>query len=76
MAKNLHVVPNDGRWAVKTSGSKRASRVVATREEAIEVARRIARNQGADVVIHGRNGELPRKDSYGIDPFPPLESRS
>lgn len=73
MAKNQHVVPQSGKWAVKGDGSKRASRVVSTQAEAVEVARRIARNQGVDVVIHGRDGTIRGWDSYGADPFPPRE---
>lgn len=75
MAKNQHVVPHSGKWAVKSDGSKRASRVVNTQQEAIDVARRIARNQGVDVVIHGHDGRIRDKDSYGNDPFPPRDAR-
>ena len=75
MANNQHVVPQSGKWAVRAAGSKRASKVVSTQEEAIDVARRIARNQGADVVIHGRDGRSRDKDSYGNDPFPPRDTR-
>ena len=75
MAKNQHVVPQSGRWAVKGDGSKRASKVVSTQKEAIDVARKIARNQGADVVIHGRDGKIRDKDSYGNDPFPPRDTK-
>ena len=75
MAKNQHVVPHSGKWAVKGHGSQRASKVVSTQHEAIEVARRIARNQGVDVVIHGRDGKIRDKDSYGNDPFPPRDTR-
>jgi uncharacterized protein YdaT len=75
MAKNQHVVPQSGRWAVKADGGKRASRIVGTQKEAIDVARRIARNQGTDVVIHGRDGRIRDKDSYGNDPFPPRDSQ-
>ena len=39
--------------------------------KAVEVARSIAKNQGAEVVTHGRNGQIRAKDSYGNDPFPP-----
>ncbi len=73
MAKNQHVVPHNGKWAIKSDGSQRASKVVGTQKEAIEVARRIARNQGSDVVIHGRDGKIRDKDSYGSDPFPPRD---
>jgi len=71
VAKYQHVVPRDGKWVVKADGSQRASRVLATQAQAVEVARRIARNQGADVVIHELNGESCEMDSYGNDLFPP-----
>lgn len=75
MAKNQHVVPQDGKWAVKGDGNRRASKVTDTQQSAIEAARRIARNQGADVVIHGRDGRIRGKDSYGNDPFPPRDTK-
>lgn len=75
MAKNQHVVPQSGKWAVKGDGSKRASKVVSTQREAIDIARRVARNQGADVVIHGQDGKIRDKDSYGSDPFPPRDAQ-
>ena len=75
MTRNQHVVPHSGKWAVRSDGSKRASKVVRTQAEAIEVARRIARNQGSDVVIHGRDGKIKDRDSYGNDPFPPRDGK-
>jgi uncharacterized protein YdaT len=75
MAKNQHVVPHCGKWAIKGDGNQRASKIVTTQVEAIEVARRIARNQGSDVVIHGRDGKIRDKDSYGTDPFPPRDMK-
>jgi hypothetical protein len=73
MARNQHVVPRDGKWLVRAEGSQRATRITGTQKEALKIARQIARNQGVDVVIHGRNGRLPDKDSYGTDPFPPRD---
>jgi hypothetical protein len=65
MAKNQHVVPHRGKWAVKGEGNRRASKVTDTQRQALRVARQIARNQGSDVVIHGRDGRIRDKDSYG-----------
>ncbi len=73
MNRNQHVVPHGTKWAVKREGSQRVTRVVTSQREALEVARRIARNQGSDVVIHGRDGRIRDKDSYGNDPFPPRD---
>ena len=38
---------------------------------AIAAAREIARNQKSELVIHGRDGRIREKDSYGNDSFPP-----
>ena len=73
MAKNQHVVPHPKGWAVKGDGNQRATRVADTQQRALTIARRIARNQGGDVVIHGRDGKIRDKDSYGRDPFPPRD---
>ena len=52
-----HVVPNEGRWAVKREGADRASRVADDQNEAVEVAEQLARNQApARVVVHGADG--------------------
>ncbi|MBI3965902.1 MAG: DUF2188 domain-containing protein [Chloroflexi bacterium] len=76
MAKNQHVIPHGGKWAVKGEGNKRITRTADTQKEALEVARQIARNQGVDVVIHGRDGNIRDKDSYGNDPFPPRDLKN
>lgn len=72
MPKNQHVVPNpDGGWQVKGEGNSRATLNTDTQSEAIKIARGIARNQGSELVIHGRDGRIREKDSHGKDPFPP-----
>ena len=73
MAKNQHVVPRGGKWAVTGAGNRRATKVVGTQKQAIDVARQIARRQGSDVVIHSRDGKIRDTDSYGNDPFPPRD---
>lgn len=69
--RNQHVVPHDGSWAVKGAGSARATVVVDTQKEAIDRARNIARNQGAELLVHGRDGRIRERDSHGGDPSPP-----
>lgn len=69
--RNQHVVPQKGRWAVKGAGSSRATSLHETQAEAIAAARSIARNQETELLIHGRNGQIRDRDSYGGDPFPP-----
>lgn len=73
--KDQHVVPHDRGWAVKSPGSERATVVSPTQKEAIERAREIAKNNHSEVVIHGRDGKIRDKDSYGNDPNPPKDRR-
>lgn len=69
--RNQHVVPHSEGWAVKGAGSGRATRVVETQQEAIGIARSIAQNQGTEMLIHGENGRIRERNSYGHDPYPP-----
>ncbi|WP_166260588.1 DUF2188 domain-containing protein [Marinobacter salicampi] len=69
--KNQHVVQRENGWAVKGAGNSRDTSHHSTQAEAAEAARGIARNQNSEVFIHGRNGRIRERDSYGNDPFPP-----
>lgn len=72
MGKNQHVTHrSDGNWQVKGAGNSRATVVTATQREAIDIAIAIARNQHSEMVVHGRDGRIREKNSYGNDPYPP-----
>jgi uncharacterized protein YdaT len=71
MGKNVHVVKHDGGWAAKKEGAQRASVVAPTQSQAIDAGRKLARNSGSELVIHGRDGKIREKDSHGRDPYPP-----
>ena len=72
MSKNIHVTNHSqGGYQVKSSGSSKAYRRTETQREAIEIGRELARNQHSELVIHGRDGKIRQKNSYGNDPFPP-----
>ena len=72
MGKNQHVTPHPaGGWQVKGAGNSKATIRTSTQAKAIDIAKGIAKNQHAGVLIHGRNGQIRAKDSYGNDPFPP-----
>ena len=68
---NQHVVPRGDGWAVQGAGNSRATRLTNTQQQAIRVARGIAQNQQSELIIHGQNGRINRRDSYGNDPHPP-----
>ena len=69
--RNQHVVPHPDGWAVRGAGAQRATSVHDTQHTAIGRAREIARNQGTELLIHGRHGRIRERDSHGKDPFPP-----
>ncbi|SEH72366.1 conserved hypothetical protein [Bathymodiolus azoricus thioautotrophic gill symbiont] len=73
MAKSTHVVPNKdkGGWDIKQSGGQRSSGHFDTKQNAVDRARDISRNQDSELVIHNKDGKISQKDSHGNDPFPP-----
>jgi hypothetical protein len=70
--KNQHVVPSGSGWAIKSAGCKRATKAFSTQKDAIAAARVIARRQGSELLIHGRDGKIREKNTYGKDPYPPV----
>jgi len=67
-----HVVrTSEGGWAIKRSGATKASGIYKTKNEAVSKARAISRNQRSDLYIHGRDGTIRSKDSYGKDVHQP-----
>ena len=71
MSKNQHVVPHSQGWAVKSAGASRAASVHERQSDAINAARDAARAQKSELLIHGRDGQIRARDSYGNDDFPP-----
>lgn len=69
--KGQHVVPTRDGWSVRKAGSARSTKTFKTQGDAINAGREIARNQGTELYIHGRDGKIRARDSYGRDPHPP-----
>jgi len=60
-----------GDWKVLHGGADRAAARFDNKQEAVEAAREISRNQGTELKIHNRDGKIAQSDSHGHDPFPP-----
>lgn len=74
--KSQHVVRNPGGgWSVRRTGSARAARVFDTQEAAVEYARDKAKREHTELYVHGRDGTIRQRDSYGHDPNPPRDRR-
>ncbi len=66
-----HVVRRDNGWAVRGEGNQRDTSHHDTQRQTQKIDKEIAINQGGDVITHGRDGKIRKRDSYGNDPFPP-----
>lgn len=69
--QNIHVTPRPSGWATKPEGASRASRIYPKQQQAIDAARRQTQQQGGELVIHNKQGQIRDKDSHGNDKFPP-----
>lgn len=74
-SRNQHVVPHDGGWGVRPAGSDRLSRQFDLKADAVNWARTVARQQQSELFIHGKDGRIQDRDSYGNDPCPPRDRK-
>jgi hypothetical protein len=76
MSKGKHVVPNPhGGWSVRSAGSARAARNFSTQEDAIRFGVDFAKREQGELYVHGRDGTIKDRRSYGNDPHPPRDKR-
>ncbi|TVR36688.1 MAG: DUF2188 domain-containing protein [Nitriliruptor sp.] len=67
--KDIQVQPTGGGdWAVRRRGQDRAVARGGTQAEAIERGRQTARKDRTELSVHGRDGQVRAKGSYGNDP--------
>lgn len=69
--KNQYVVRRGDGWGVRGEGNSRLTGTFDTQRQAIERGREIARNQGSELRIQGRDTRFREAYSYGNDPYPP-----
>ena len=63
-----YVVRHGNDWASTKASAGRVSKVFRTQAEAIAYTRSIAREEGVELRIQGRNGKFRECDSHGHDP--------
>jgi len=68
MGKNQHVLSHGERWAVKAEGAPEPVALFKTQSEAWEKAKSIARKERSEALLHGKNGEIRARNTYGHDP--------
>jgi len=73
--KNQHVVPYGSDWGIKGEGNSKFTSVFENKQDALRAGREISSNQHSELVIHGRDGRIQDKDSFGHDPNPPKDTK-
>ena len=72
--KPIHVVPDGkGGWKGVREGASRSSVVADTQAVVVDRSRQIARNSKTELLIHGLDGQIRARESYGNDPNPPID---
>ncbi len=68
-APQIHVVKRGDDWAVKQNGQVQGTHP--TQANAAAAARMLGKIVHGEVSIHGKDGAVREKNSYGKDNFPP-----
>jgi ATP-binding cassette, subfamily B, bacterial len=66
--RDVHVVPSDKGWRVEVEGQSRASGTHETQQAAWQQAKQIAQRRKSAALLHGRNGQIRKRNTYGHDP--------
>lgn len=66
---DVHVIQRDDlRWAVEVEGKGRADSKHGTQGDAIKRGRQVARGNSSELLVHGRDGKIRERNTYGRDP--------
>ncbi len=72
MSKNIHISKNNfGGWKAQQEKTNSPLSNFQTQKEAINFGTRVAKNYKSEIIIHGRDGKIREKNTFGNDPFPP-----
>jgi hypothetical protein len=65
---DVHVVPDERGWRIELEGSSRSKVTHKTQAAAWKAAKRIAQQNRSEAVLHGRDGKIRERNTYGQDP--------
>ncbi|WP_422648794.1 DUF2188 domain-containing protein [Cupriavidus sp. H18C1] len=69
MAGNVHVVPEaGGKWAVRIEDTDGTGPTYDTQQEAIASGTEAAQQAKVELIVHGRDGRICERNSFGNDP--------
>lgn len=61
----------NGRWENAKPHAKRASSTAATKQKAVQLAKKQAIKEKLERVIKNKDGKVAKRNSYGNDPYLP-----
>jgi hypothetical protein len=64
---DVHIKWSTSGWVSTTSGRPKAPRVFSTQSEAVSAAKRFAARDGAEVIVHDREGKI--RDAMSFNRF-------
>ncbi|KAI3591741.1 hypothetical protein D9X30_3266 [Cupriavidus sp. U2] len=65
--KDIHIVPAGNEWPVEVAGGGERT-MFFTQEEAIAAGTERAKRDKVELLIHGRDGQIRERNSFGHDP--------
>jgi len=65
--KSVHVVPHEGAWGVRVEDSPRLVSTHRTQAAATKAGRALAKRNSVELFIHGADGRIVDRDSFGGD---------
>lgn len=68
MEHQYHVSATDGGWQVRRDNARRALSIHATQKDALDEARRLVKQSGGKLVMHGRDGRVASHFGRDADP--------
>ena len=74
-SNNVHIVQRGDQWGTLREGGQRATQVFDTQKQAIAAGRDMAKQGKGELLIHGQDGRIRARDSYGGDPCPPRDAK-
>ena len=72
---NIHTVHNSNGWQNKYENISMPIGTYNTKQEAQNAGKLLAQSKHCKHIIHGLNGRIQNKNSYGNDPFPPRDKK-
>lgn len=65
---NVHVVPNGDKWKVEVERGNQDASTYDTQNAAIVAGTALAKKLKAELLVHGADGAIRMRNSYGNDP--------